>query len=187
MQLDITGRHVEINTELRGFVEEKLAKLARLLDGPIEVHVVLGSEKHRHTAEIQVKSRTALFSGTHETSDLRASIAEVADKLERQALRHKEKVTTHKQRRGPRSPEVAAAIEASASPEDTVEPRGAHEPLRVVRRNGYRLKPLTLEDAVCELEETAGDLLVYRDADTDRVAVVYRQRDGSLALVQPEF
>jgi putative sigma-54 modulation protein len=187
MQLDITGRHVEIDVQLREFVQDKLAKLARLLDGPIEVHVVLGSEKHRHTAEIQVKSRTALFSGTHETSDLRASIAEVADKLERQALRHKEKVTTHKQRRGPRSLEAAAEIEARLSPEEPVQARGTDGPPRVVRRNRYRLKPLTLEDAVCALEETAEDVLVYRDAETDRVAVVYRQRDGSLAVVQPEF
>jgi putative sigma-54 modulation protein len=185
MQLDMTGRHVEITPELREFVEEKLAKLERLLDGPIEVHVVLGIEKHRQTAEIQVKSRTGLFSGAHETPDLRASIAEVADKIERQALRHKEKVTTHKLRRGPRSPDVAAAIEANASPEDA----GADNdgPPRIVRRNQYRLKPLTLEDALCELEGTAEDVLVYRDAETDRVAVVYRQRDGSLALVQPEF
>ena len=185
MQLDMTGRHVEITPELREFVEEKLAKLERLLDGPIEVHVVLGIEKHRQTAEIQVKSRTGLFSGTHETADLRASILEVADKLERQALRHKEKVTTHKQRRGPRSPEVAAAIEANASPEDSS--TDTDGPPRIVRRNRYRLKPLTLEDALCELEGTAEDVLVYRDAETDRVAVVYRQRDGSLALVQPEF
>ena len=185
MQLAMTGRHVEITPELREFVEEKLAKLERLLDGPIEVHVVLGIEKHRQFAEIQVKSRTGLFSGTHETPDLRASIAEVADKLERQALRHKEKVTTHKQRHGPRSPDVAAAIEANASPEEPGD--GANAPARVVRRNRYRLKPLTLEDALCELEGTAEDVLVYRDAETDRVAVVYRQRDGSLALVQPEF
>jgi len=187
MQVDMTGRHVEITPELREYVQEKLAKLERLLDGPIEVHVVLGSEKHRHTAEIQVKSRTAQFASNHETVDLHASIAEVADKVERQALRHKEKVTTHKRRRGPRRPDVAAAIEASASPEDTGTPSGTAGPTRVVRRNAYRLKPLTLEDAVCEMEQTAEDVLVYRDAETGGVGVLYRQRDGSLALVQPEF
>ena len=63
----------------------------RLLDGPLEVHVVLGIEKHRHTAEVQVKSRDAVFSGTQETGDLYASIGEVVDKLERQALKHKDK------------------------------------------------------------------------------------------------
>ena len=81
MQLDITGRHIEVTPALREFAEEKLRKLERLLDGPLEVHVVLGIEKHRHMAEIQVKSRTGIFSGTQETGDLYASIGEVADKL----------------------------------------------------------------------------------------------------------
>ena len=82
--------------------------------------------------------------------------------------------------------DAAAAIEANASPEDA-DQEDDDLPPRIVRRNRYRLKPLTLEDALCELEGTAEDVLVYRDAETDRLAVVYRQRDGSLALVQPEF
>ena len=89
MNLDITGRQVEITTALREFAEEKLRKLEKLLDGPIDVHIVLGIEKHRHIAEVKVKSRTAILSGTEETNDLYASIREVADKLERQALKHK--------------------------------------------------------------------------------------------------
>jgi putative sigma-54 modulation protein len=117
IHLDITGRHVEITPALRDFAGEKLAKLERLLDGPIEAHVVLGIEKHRHFAEIQVKSKTGVFSGHQETDDLYASIREVADKLERQALKHKEKMQDHKHRHGPRDPEVAATIEANVAAE----------------------------------------------------------------------
>jgi len=117
IQLDITGRHVEVTPALREFAEEKLGKLGRLLDGPIEVHVVLGIEKHRHFAEVQVKSKTGVFSGHQETGDLYASIREVADKLERQALKHKEKMQDHKHRHGPRGPEVAATIEANVARE----------------------------------------------------------------------
>ena len=117
IQLDITGRHVEVTPALREFAEEKLGKLGRLLDGPIEVHVVLGIEKHRHFAEVQVKSKTGVFSGHQETGDLYASIREVADKLERQALKHKEKMQDHKHRHGPRDPEVAATIEANVARE----------------------------------------------------------------------
>lgn len=186
MQLEITGRHIEITPALRDFAAEKLSKLERLLDGPLEVHVVLGIEKHRHMAEIQVKSRTAVFSGAQETGDLYASIGEVADKLERQALKHKEKLRTRKHRRGPRDPEIAATIEANAAPrQDDDNP--AVGPARVVRSRRYRLKPLTLEDAVLELESATEDVLVFRDSETSRVNVIYRQRDGNLALVEPEF
>ena len=117
IHLDMTGRHVEITPALREFAEEKLAKLERLLDGPIEAHVVLGIEKHRHFAEVQVRSRTGVFTGHQETADLYASIREVADKLERQALKHKEKIRNHKHRNGPRDPEVAATIEANVAKE----------------------------------------------------------------------
>lgn len=113
MKLDITGRHIDVTPALREFAEDKLRKLEKLLDGPLDIHVVLAIEKHRHMAEIQVKSRNGVFTGAHETGDLYASIGEVVDKLERQALKHKEKMRHHKQRRGPRDPEVAATIEAN--------------------------------------------------------------------------
>ena len=89
MRVDITGRNIELTPALHDFAEEKLGKLERLLVGPIEAHVVLSIMKHRHIAEIQVKSRTATLSGTEETDDLYVSISEVVDKLERQALKHK--------------------------------------------------------------------------------------------------
>jgi putative sigma-54 modulation protein len=188
MQLDITGRHIEITPALREFAEEKLAKLGRLLDDPIEVHVVLAIEKHRHMAEVQVKSRNAVFAGTQETGDLYASIGEVADKLERQVLKHKEKMRTRKVKKGPRSPEAAAEIEAYAAPgAGSPEVDGNPGDQRLVRTPRYRVKPLSPEDAVLELESTREDVLVFRDAETDRVNVVYRQKDGSFALVEPEF
>ena len=117
MKIDFTGRHIEVTSALREFTEDKLGKLERLLDGPLDVHVVLAIEKHRHVAEIQVKARNGVFSGAQETGDLYASIGEVADKLERQALKHKEKLQQHKHRKGPRDPEIAAVIEANATPE----------------------------------------------------------------------
>ena len=189
MQLDITGRHIEITPALREYAEEKLGKLERLLDGPLEVHVVLGIEKHRHMAEVQVKSRTGIFAGTQETGDLYASIGEVADKLERQALKHKEKMRSRRVKKGPRRPEAAAEIEANAAPEGTEpETQDAHaETPRIVRSHRYRIKPLSAEDAVLELESSAEDVLVFRDAETDGVHVVYRQKDGNFALVEPEF
>jgi len=115
MKVDITARNIDLTPALKEFAEEKLTKLDRLLVEPLEAHVVLSIVKHRHIAEIQIKSRTATLSGTEETDDLYVSISEVVDKLERQALKHKEKIRDHKHRKGPRDPAVAAAIEAEAA------------------------------------------------------------------------
>jgi putative sigma-54 modulation protein len=193
MNIDYTGRHIEITPALRDFAHGKLSKLEKLLDGPIEVHVVLAIEKHRHVAEIQVKSRAAVFTGTQETGDLYASIGEAADKLERQALRHKEKMRDHKHRKSQRDPDIAAAIEVNAEEgretsgdDKLVSPEGDGT-RRIVRTSDYRVKPLATEDAALELDASGKDLLVFRDAQSGRVCVLHRRKNGDLELIEPEF
>jgi putative sigma-54 modulation protein len=184
MHIDIAGRHVEITRALRTYIEARLKKLEPLLEGDAKAHVVLAIEKHRHLAEIQVKSRTALLSGAKETEDLRASINEVVERLEGQARKHKEKLTGRK-KRGARK--LAVEVEAPA-PRRRAKPQpsaGVRAPM--LRSERYRLKPLSAEDAAMELEGSGGDLLVYRDARTYRVNVVYRRRDGNFGHVDPEF
>lgn len=187
MHLEITGRQIEITPALRDFAAEKLRKLEKLLDGPVEIHVVLGIQKHLHSAEVQVKSRTTVLSGSQVTGDLYASIGEVADKLERQALKHKEKLHDHKHRQSPRDPQTAAAIEARANPAEEPAKGEAAPSARIVRSPSYRLKPLSPEDAAHELDASGEVLLVFRDVETDRINVVYRQQDGNFGLVEPEF
>ena len=186
MQIHITGRQVAITPALRKFAEEKLKKVEKILGGPIEVHVVLAVEKRRHHAEIQVKSRNALLSGQRETEDLYASIGEVAEKLERQALKHKEKLTNHK-KRGVK--DVVATLTAVERPAKAARPAtaGSTRAPRILPSDRYRLKPLSAEDAAMELESGGGDLLVYRDDQTYRVNVVYRMKNGTFGLIDPEF
>ncbi len=191
MNIDITGRHIEITPALREFAADKLGKLSKLLDGPVDAHVVLFIEKHRHVAEIQVKSRRGLFSGQEETGDLYASINEVVDKIEKQIRRSKDKRTARKRRDATRLPQAALAIEAATASPETAEADPAHAeeepPGRIVRSRRYRLKPLSPEDAAMELESTGEDVLVYRDAMTYRVNVIHRLGDGRFGLVDPEF
>jgi putative sigma-54 modulation protein len=183
MKIEITGRQVEITPALREFSEEKLAKLERLLVGPVEAHVVLSISKHRHIAEVQVKSKTVSLAGTEETDDLYASIREAAEKLERQALKHKEKVRDHRDRKTPRDPAIAAGIdEAAASSGEPPETPAT----RIVQSRRYRARPMSPEDAVLELEGSDDELLVFRETSSDRLQVLYRQKDGNLGLIEPE-
>jgi len=187
MKIDITGRHIEVTPALREFTEDKLAKLERLLVGPIEAHVVLGISKHRHTAEVKITSKSAVLSGTMETGDLYASIGEVSDKLERQALKHKEKIRDHKDRRSLRDPEVTAAIEAEAAEPPGAPAAPSDSAPRLVRSRRFRLKPMSAEDALMELESMEEDVLVFRDSESSRINVLYREKDGGFALIDPEF
>jgi putative sigma-54 modulation protein len=187
MQVHITGRQVAITPALRKYAEEKLKKLEKLLGGSIEAHVVLVVSKRRHLAEIQVKSRTALLSGAEETEDLYASIGDVVEKLEHQALKHKEKLANRKKRGGPRIAESLPVAEAPTRPDRAVTADTSSRAPRIFPSHRYRLKPLSAEDAAMELDSGGGDLLVYRDDQTYRVNVVYRRQDGNFGLVDPEF
>ena len=182
MKIDITGRQMEITPALREFAEEKLSKLERLLVGPVEAHVVLGITKHRHIAEVKVTSKSAVLSGTMETGDLYASIGEVSDKLERQALKHKEKIRDHRHRSSVRDPEIAASIEADV-PEGAL---AAADSPRVVRSFRTRPEPMSAEDAVMQLDASGDDLLVFREAQSSRINVLHRRKDGSFDLIDPE-
>lgn len=104
MRLDITGRNVDITPAIREFAEEKLRKLRKVTDGPLEAHVVLRVEdRHRHSAEIQVKSGSVSAAGAEETHDLYQAIGDVVDKVERQLRRQKERRHNHKHLKTPKN------------------------------------------------------------------------------------
>jgi putative sigma-54 modulation protein len=183
MKIEITGRQLDLPATLKKFVADKLRKLERWLDGPATVHVVLSGEKHRLRAEITAKTRSRSLSGEAETDDIRTAVAEAVDKLERRAVRHKEKLAARKRRvRRSRPSRGTTGPAAEGLPSDGQPPKG-----RLVQSERYRLKPLLPEDAVLELEGTGEDLLVFRNADTERLNVVYRRRDGRYGLVEPDF
>ncbi len=186
MNVEIVGRNLNITAGLRAFTEDRLGRLERVLDRPIEAHVVLWIEKRRHVAEIQVRSPNSNLSGSEETNDLYLSIGEVVDKLERQALKHKEKIQDHRHRKGHRDPESAADIEARARRLSGDEDPATPQVPRVIRSRRGRLKPMSVEDALLEFEATDDEVIVFRDSSTERMSVMFRRGDGNIGLIDPE-
>jgi putative sigma-54 modulation protein len=88
MKVIFTGRHVEVSDALREFAQERLDKMATYLEDIIDVHVIFSVEKHRHQAEITLKTRTGDFIASAETDDMYASLSQAFDKLEGQAHKH---------------------------------------------------------------------------------------------------
>jgi putative sigma-54 modulation protein len=85
MKAIFTGRHVEVTEALKGFAEERLSKMTSYLDDIIDIHVTLSVEKHRHQAEVSVKTRSSEFLASAETDDMYASLSQALEKLESQA------------------------------------------------------------------------------------------------------
>ena len=95
MQISVTGRHVEITDSLKNFTEEKMARLERHFDHVSNIHVVLSVEKLRHTAEASFHiSGSDIFADSTQ-EDMYSAIDTLVDKLDRQLIKHKEKMTDH--------------------------------------------------------------------------------------------
>lgn len=176
MRVDITGRHVEITTPLRQLIDRRLAKLGRLLnDSAISSQVVLTREKYRHRAEIIIHARgDHMLRGLGEGNAWPISLRQATEKIEQQAQKLKGKWGARK-RRGSDSRVVRLAQPS--------EPAG---PPRVVRARRYPVKPMSIEDAALHVEIASESFLVFRNAETDAVSILYRRKDGNLGLIEPD-
>lgn len=191
MKFDITGRNIEISPAIRDFTRDKLSKLEKWIDDVIEAHVILFVEKHRHTAEIVLKGRHRTFTGTDETGDMYASIGNVVDKLEKQARREKDKATGR--RKHARKTGLQATVRSrSAAPPARVAGSDGSADLaggnpRIIRSNEITMKPMTVEDAALQFRDSGREFLVFRDARSQRISVMYRRKDGNLGLIEPDL
>ena len=179
MRLELTGRHVEITPDLRKQVEKKLAKLDRLLKGGIvSVQAVLTLEKYRHKSELTVHARGEHFlHGLGDTNSWETSINDAIEKITQQLHKVKGKWQERKRRATP-----AKALSVAEPTPPGPEPK----PRRVRRVPRYPVKPMTVEEAALTVDAGDDAFIVFRNATTDSINVVYRRKDGQLGLIEPE-
>jgi putative sigma-54 modulation protein len=176
MQVEYTGRQIEITPAIKTFTESHLRKIRKILGETIEVHVILTVEKYRHTAEVNLKSQTFTINGVEETSDMYNSITVVLDKIERQSLRHKEKFIAKK--RKSLTSEAAEALDSESAEDLVGDPR-------IIKTESFAVKPLTEEEAAEEMVQSPNGFLVFRNSESNKVNVIYKRKDGNFGLVEP--
>ena len=176
MKISVTFRNANGEEDWqREYTEEKLKKLRRYVDDPVEAHVVLSVEKFRNTAEINLSSNGLSINGRQQEKDMRTAIDNAVDKIERQLKKRKEKSRVSKT-------ETIREIEAShdLQLEETAE---ASE-RKVVEVRKIVLNPMSIDDAVLEMETSKNRFLVYRDSLTENVRVIYRRDDGQFVVLE---
>lgn len=174
MRLDITGRHVEVTDPLRQLIDRRLAKLARLLnDSAISANVILTKEKYRHLAEIVIHARgDHTLRGIGQGTSWALSLRQAAQKIEQQAQTLKSKWAMRKRQASARSVEVPAAEKSQTR--------------RVVKATRAAVKPMSIEDAALRVDAGTDTFVVFRNAETDAVSILYRRKDGNLGLIEPD-
>ena len=198
MQLSVTFRHMEATDAIKDYAREKVERIKKYFPDPIMAHVVLTTERgYQHVADVNIQLHNGLIiKGREITEDMYSSIDLVMDKIERQVLRYKEKIRHHKARpdlssipvayhvlRG----EVEGASENGGGVAGAPEPEPPKEtpPPQVMRTSKFFARPLTVNEAVMQMNLLHNTFLVFRNIQTRQVNVVYRRDDGNYGLIEP--
>ena len=178
MRLQVKGRNLEVSEQIRQYAEEKMGKLDRLVSDPTRVELELAVEKNpsiaeNHVAEATVWTKGPTLRARESSSDMKASIDQLVDKLERQARRYRDK-----RRRGPGKSSHPLVEGTPVIPDED-------SPL-IVKTKQFPVKPMSPEEAVLQLELVGHDFFVFQNAETLEVNVVYRRRDRNYGLIEPQ-
>jgi putative sigma-54 modulation protein len=178
MQLTVTFRHLESSDALKKYVEERTNRLTKYIDRPMEGQVTLTVQKFRHIADVVLNADGLRIAGQEAHDDMYAAIDLVMDKIERQVKKYREKIRKHKPLQG-KEIRWRRDIYEQESFEDEREPV-------VVRTENYFVKPMSVEEAAMQMDLTNQEFLVFNNASTQTVNVIYRRKDGNFGLIVPQ-
>jgi len=178
MQITTTFRHLEPSDALKSYADEKLERVKKYIDEPVVAQVFMTVEKIRHCAEVTITAKGITIKASEETNDMYSAVDAVVDKIERQLRRYKERIKAHKPASESRDRQVKKSIVAAESIEQQQEPV-------VIRTKTFSIKPMSVDEAVMQMDLLHKDFLVFTDAVTDNISVIYRRKDGNYGLIEP--
>jgi len=177
MEITVTFRHIEASDSLKAYAEEKVSKMDKYFDFPVEAHIVLAVEKFRRSADVTLNVNGTMIKGVVETEDMYSAIDQVMDKIEKQVKRYREK--TRDRRTEVRKNETTLA---GGEAEETAE--GGPEELRIDVEK-IVAKPMDPEEAAMQFNLSQQDFLVFRNSHSREINVMYKRKDGNLGLIEP--
>ncbi|MEW6106720.1 MAG: ribosome-associated translation inhibitor RaiA [Bacillota bacterium] len=182
MEITIKGKNVEVTKALRDYAEKKVSKIQRFFEGDmIDAQVTMGIEKGLHIVEVTMQINGLLLRGEEKTGDMYASVDGAVDKIERQIRKYKTRINRRLRQIG------THLVEAAFAPEEPGVAEEVEEEARIVRTKRFAMKPMSVQEAVMQMELLGHDFYVFSNAETEEVNVVYRRKDGNYGLIEPEF
>jgi len=176
MGLKVTFRHLEPNDALKSYSEEKVLKIERYVPNLNEAHVILSLEKRRNIAEVIVNVNKGKITAKEVSEDnMYSAIDLVMDKIESQARKYKDKLTSHKDHHRKAKHNILSVEGLSDSDKDSV-----------VKTESVIVELMTLDDAVEHINLIDNEFLVFKNSATEKVNILYKRRDGDLGLIEPD-
>ena len=180
MRTIVKGKNAEIPDRVRDFAERKLKRIDRLLDDQTDATVELWHEPHRsttdsHFAEVTLVIHGHVLRSRATGASYEEALDDVVDKVERQAVDHKEKPRL---RARPEEEKQILRRLADGSEGPRREPR-------IVKVKRFAIEPMFEEDALAAMEELGHQFFVFVNAETERVAILYRRDDSDFGMIEP--
>jgi putative sigma-54 modulation protein len=178
MRFEYTGRHVDVSPAIRRHVEDHFKKLDHIFndDSTLNTHVIIDVEKNRQIGEIVVNWRDHTLTAKDTNVDMYMALTRAMAKIEKQAVKLKKKIIDRKQ---------SARSASRVAPEPDGHLEATPVPPRIIPARRYAVKPMTAEEASLRLSGETDQFLVFRDADTQRLGVIYKRKDGNYGLIEP--
>jgi putative sigma-54 modulation protein len=180
----LVGRNIEITDALKNYLDKKLERLDRYMNGIVDAKVVLSMAtaprvENRAKCEIQLNVPKGIVRVEESDPDMYAAIDKSIDRLETQLKRFKERHFNGHHSAARRQALLSAAPNAALLEEEE------ESSPQIVRVKRFAVKPMAPEDAAIQMEALGHDFFVFRNAETENFAVIYRRRDGNYGLIEP--
>lgn len=185
MKFIISGKNIEVTPGLKDAIEQKLGKLERYFTPETEINVTLSVEKGRQKIEVTIPVKGNIIRSEQTSNDMYVSIDLVEEIIERQLRKYKNKLVARNQ--GHPTSHAPSGNSFRKEFFDSEEETTEDDEVRIVRTKKFGIKPMFPEDACVQMELLGHNFFVFSNAETDEVNVVYKRKDGSFGLIEPEF
>jgi putative sigma-54 modulation protein len=180
MRVTVTFRHMDNSDALKKYAEDKIGRLKKYEYGPVDASVVLSVEKHRQIAEVVINAEKMTIKGREATENMYSAIDMVMEKIEKQIKKHKERLVSHKAD-NVRIPE--GITESVPMPDERYGQEG-EEPTIITKT--LDSKPMSIEEAAMQLDMSNSEFLVFINADSREMNVIYRRKDNNFGHIVPK-
>lgn len=176
MRYTVTGKNIEVTEALKDIAVQKISKLEKFFTSETSANITMSVEKKIHKIEVTIPIKGSALRAEEHDETMYAAIDLVVDKLERQLIKHRQKIVDRHRHSGSfKNDYLDLEVEEE---EDT---------LKIVRSKRFAMKPMDAEEACMEMELLGHDFFVFRSSETDEVNVVYKRKNGAFGLIEPEI
>ena len=177
MDIIIRGDKIKITDAMSDYINEKIGKLDKYLENSdtVRANVIVKVKNHEQRVEITIPLKTFILRSEETQDDFYAAVDKTIDKLERQIRKNKTRITAKQTK----ASYDFVLPEFEADDEDVSD-------TKIIKRKTIEVKPMDEEEAILQMELLGHQFYMYKDSDTNKIAVVYKRTDGNYGVIESE-